>query len=150
MKPTKKPHTVRALVAAATSLPCLPREDLDYHIERAAARHGVRAKDLRHYVDHPAAHLSSGREKAKKDPVERFWEKVDRRGPDECWLWRGGVAHDGRGVIFFRGNQRFAHRVAWEIAHGRPPGQLWVTHECGNPLCVNPDHLRGPEGPEGV
>ena len=22
-----------------------------------------------------------------KSVEERFWEKVDRRGPDECWPW---------------------------------------------------------------
>ncbi len=28
---------------------------------------------------------------APRDPVERFWESVDRRAPDECWLWTGNI-----------------------------------------------------------
>ncbi|KKN14741.1 hypothetical protein LCGC14_0992940 [marine sediment metagenome] len=26
--------------------------------------------------------------------MERFWSRVDMRGPDECWLWQGLL--DGR------------------------------------------------------
>lgn len=22
--------------------------------------------------------------------MERFWAKVDKRGPDDCWEWKGG------------------------------------------------------------
>lgn len=34
-----------------------------------------------------------------------------------------------------------AHRVAWELAYGTPPGDLHVRHRCDNPPCQNPDHL---------
>lgn len=28
----------------------------------------------------------------KKRPIEeRFWEKVDKRGADECWVWLGAT-----------------------------------------------------------
>lgn len=35
-----------------------------------------------------------------------------------------------------------AHRVAYEIANGPIPDDLWVLHSCDNPPCCNPSHLR--------
>lgn len=77
-------------------------------------------------------------------PVEldRFWAKVDRSaGPDACWTWT--AATNGRyGVVQLRGRQRGAHRIALELALGRPlsPGML-ACHTCDNPVCVNASHL---------
>lgn len=35
-----------------------------------------------------------------------------------------------------------AHRVAYAKAYGECPDDLYVHHRCGNPGCVNPEHLR--------
>lgn len=72
---------------------------------------------------------------------ERFWAKVDGRGPDDCWEWQGATA-EGYGLFIVWGHPTRAHRVAWEFTHGPIPAGLLVLHSCDNPPCVNPAHLR--------
>ena len=44
---------------------------------------------------------------------------MDRRGPDECWIWTGGGTRYG---VFYRdGKNAAAHRVAYELATGQKP-----------------------------
>lgn len=74
--------------------------------------------------------------------IERFWSKVDVRGPDDCWEWQERSRHEyGYGILANAGGERRAHRISWEIHHGTPPGSLHVLHKCDNPPCVNPSHL---------
>lgn len=49
--------------------------------------------------------------------VERFWAKVDRRRPDECWHWLATGSRNGYGQ--FDGNM--AHRLAYELEVGPIP-----------------------------
>ena len=75
--------------------------------------------------------------------AERFWAKVDRRGPDDCWEWlayrqRNGYGKFGRGG---RGSMTTAHRVAYELTFGPIPDGLNIDHLCRNRGCVNPSHL---------
>jgi hypothetical protein len=78
-------------------------------------------------------------------PIEiRFWAKVARRGPDQCWNWTGYKNPRGYGMIAEGGREGrdlLAHRVSWELAHGKPLGKLHALHRCDNPSCVNPSHL---------
>src|SRR5690606_2361702 len=75
---------------------------------------------------------------------ERFWMKVERRGPDECWPWRASKVPSGYGQIGKnKQSPEGAHRVAWRLANGRPvPRGMFVRHTCDNPPCCNPAHLR--------
>ncbi|MDN7445926.1 HNH endonuclease [Burkholderia multivorans] len=78
------------------------------------------------------------------DAFPRFWSKVDRRGPDECWLWTAAIHSSGYGKFGAGGKYGktlLAHRVSYEIANGSVPDGLWVLHRCDVRLCCNPKHL---------
>lgn len=77
------------------------------------------------------------------DPAIRFWRKVQKGGPDECWLWIGGLMGSGYGQ-FYRAKKVpvGAHRFSWELANGQPPPTgMQVMHSCDVRRCVNPAHL---------
>jgi hypothetical protein len=42
---------------------------------------------------------------AKKDIYERFWMKVDKRGPDDCWEWTANRNSRGYGRFFMSNNK---------------------------------------------
>lgn len=102
---------------------------------------------------HLAAMLAGRKRQRAERPLSvRFWEKVERRGLEECWPWRGGIAGNGYGQIFRRfevqpdgtqkGKNAQAHRVAWELSRGPIPAGLVIDHACKNIICCNPVHLR--------
>lgn len=82
--------------------------------------------------------------------ASRLWARVDKSGgPDACWPWLGSHTKDGYGTIWSGGNKRegarqtLTHRVAWALEHDKPvPPGLMVRHDCDNPPCCNPKHLR--------
>lgn len=77
--------------------------------------------------------------------IARFWSKVDRRGPDECWPWVGHSAFlKGREMCRFYGAGRefLAHRFSAIIAYGPCPEGMETLHACDNPPCCNPAHLK--------
>lgn len=74
---------------------------------------------------------------------DRFWTKVDRRGPDECWPWLAYRKPNGYGQFMLRkGFFITAHRVALALAIGRPLEiHEFACHKCDNRPCCNPAHL---------
>ena len=78
-----------------------------------------------------------------KNTFDKFWDRVDRKGPDECWPYKGSL-RNGYGHHSMNYRSVYAHRVAWQIANGEAPpsGKAFhVTHTCNNKACCNPEHL---------
>lgn len=80
-------------------------------------------------------------EETVSTPEERFWSKVERRGPEECWLWTALANHDGYGLFFVNGRRLRAHRYAYELLVGPIPLGLTIDHLCRVRGCANPAHM---------
>lgn len=83
----------------------------------------------------------------KRPLAQRFWEKVDKRGPDDCWEWQAALTEDGYGnfkvgsMIDGTLDAIKAHRVAYTLQYGPIEDGLHCLHKCDNSKCVNPSHL---------
>lgn len=77
----------------------------------------------------------------RRPVAERFWPKVDKRGPNECWLWTAYTDGYGYGQITVDYKRKKAHRIAYELVVGAIPPGMSLDHLCRQPGCVNPAHL---------
>ena len=74
--------------------------------------------------------------------MDRFWSKVDKRSPDECWEWTASTrGNNGYGQFGLDGKNESAHRVAYMLTFGEIPEGQVVRHKCDNKTCCNPEHL---------
>lgn len=60
-----------------------------------------------------------------------------------CIEWPYAKNDKGYGFAVVNGKQRGAHNWMCRLAHGEP-FSIWrhAAHRCGNPGCINPNHLR--------
>jgi hypothetical protein len=91
----------------------------------------------------------------RADDERRFWSHVDKRRPDECWLWTAGLSRHGYAPFSVGGKAVGAHRWAYERFVGPIPEGLVIDHmchvagectdagrDCLHRRCVNPMHLK--------
>lgn len=82
----------------------------------------------------------------------RLWSRVipfDVRDPGACAIFGGHTLPAGYGTLNdpSTGDPLYAHRVSWELVHGKIPEKkpgdptLVVRHLCSSPSCVRPGHL---------
>jgi hypothetical protein len=84
-----------------------------------------------------------------RDFFAKFEARIQPVPFSGCWIWMGAalpcarkLATVGYGCFRRNGRQTYAHRAAYEAAHGEGSAAgLIVRHTCDVPLCVNPDHL---------
>jgi hypothetical protein len=77
----------------------------------------------------------------------RLFEKVQFGAENECWPFTGSWrSRFGYGRIREGGADSRclqAHVAMYELHTGEPmPPGMWLLHECDNPPCCNPGHLR--------
>ncbi|NGO47293.1 HNH endonuclease signature motif containing protein [Streptomyces ureilyticus] len=72
---------------------------------------------------------------------ENFWSKAEV-ATSGCWEWKNTKVQGGYGRFGVKQVLKMAHRVAYEALIGPIPDGLKVLHNCDNPPCVNPAHLR--------
>lgn len=130
----------------------------DMSVSRVAAVYA----GLLDYVDQPGyvthtchdpqcfapAHLSittatTGRPRKPTGNANAFWELLDKQG--ECWLWTvKPVRRTKQITTLWNGRAQSVSRLAAVYGNliTHDSARVLVRHECGNPLCFKPSHLR--------
>lgn len=80
-------------------------------------------------------------------PLQRILLRIEVRGADECWRYRGDLNNHGYGRLDYRtpsGSRVkiMAHRAVLEMSEGPMPAEVESLHSCDNPPCCNPAHLK--------
>lgn len=77
---------------------------------------------------------------------KQLFEMTTQLDDSGCWIWQGQVSNSGYGRIKQLQDDKTLQMVSAQSASYRafidsiPVGFL-VKQDCGNRLCINPDHL---------
>jgi|SRR3990170_2519324 len=82
-----------------------------------------------------------GKPRNKQDALVRFFSFV-RKNDNGCWLWIGSTWRSGYACFWEAGRSWRAHMWAYLTYRGPLPENLQLDHQCNQPACVNPWHLR--------
>lgn len=98
---------------------------------------------LGHVIGQPVRFIRGHHNKIRPlRPAEgRYWQKVIKRGTDECWDWKGSHDQHGYGQLRIDGHNIKAHRFSYELHNGPIPDGADICHSCDHPPCTNPAHL---------
>lgn len=80
-----------------------------------------------------------------KEDADRFWAKVDKKTPAECWPWTASVDRLGYGQFKIGGKKGAvvgAHRVIGALCDPCFDETAHYLHSCDHRWCCNPAHLR--------
>jgi hypothetical protein len=76
--------------------------------------------------------------------LKRFWSKVDKRGENDCWEWRGCKTAKGAGIFCASINNInksiTAHHVSYYIVSGIDAFDKPMEKYCNTIGCCNPNH----------
>ena len=83
----------------------------------------------------------------KLHPRVNFARYIQCDPVSKCWIWCGAISKGYPKFTIREGKKTFnfpAHRWAYENlgGHKKVAPELDIHHECNQPLCVNPEHLR--------
>lgn len=96
--------------------------------------------------------IKRGTLETETERLARFWSLTEQ--VNECLMWRGAAGSGDRGLFHWFEDWGYANiprrqtpaRFAYESRfgalpkhRGKPAGRVYTS--CGNPLCVNPEHL---------
>lgn len=72
--------------------------------------------------------------------VEKRLDAYSKILDDGCILWMG-ARNNGYGVMSYHYKVEYVHKVVWTLKNGKVPKDMQINHKCGNPSCINIDHL---------
>lgn len=87
--------------------------------------------------------------KILEGPVQaRFWSRVQKGAPDDCWPFLGAPNSEGYGIVNislgYKNPKKVRAHVFALMSHTKQKNTRGVLHslKCTTKMCVNPNHLR--------